>query len=79
MPWPTPDPDGWPPGDSVDVIEKLADELIGDEDRYGVTYALLVVRDGRLVLERYGGALPSFDHPPTPVTPMSRSGTRATE
>ena len=27
-----------------------------------------MIRNGRILLERYGGALPSFDHPPTPVT-----------
>jgi CubicO group peptidase (beta-lactamase class C family) len=71
VPWPAPDPDGWPVGDTVPAVEALADELTADEDRFGVTYALVVVRGGRLVLERYGGALPSFDHPPTPVTPVT--------
>ena len=55
-------------GESIPVVEQRADELFGDEDRYGVTYALVVVLGGRIRLERYGGALPSFDHPPTPVT-----------
>ena len=67
MPWPALDPDGWPTGDTVPAVEKRADELVGDESRYGTTYALIVVHRGRVILERYGGALPSFDHPPTPV------------
>ena len=71
MRWPVPDPDGWPTGEPVAAVEVLADELISDEVTYGDTYALLVIRGGRIVLERYGGALPSFDHPPTPVAPTT--------
>lgn len=71
VPWPVPDPDGWPTGEPVAAVETLADELFGDNVRYGDTYALLVIHGGRIVLERYGGALPSFDHPPTPVTPTT--------
>jgi len=66
-----PDPDGWPTGEPVAAVEALADELIGDTAAYGDTYALVVIRGGRIVLERYGGALPSLDHPPTPVTPTT--------
>jgi CubicO group peptidase (beta-lactamase class C family) len=65
--WPTPDPDGWPTGDAVRAVEKRADDLVSDEERYGTTYALIVVHRGRVILERYGGALPSFDLPQTPV------------
>jgi CubicO group peptidase (beta-lactamase class C family) len=32
---------------------------------------VVVVREGRLLLERYGGALPHFDRPPEPVTPTT--------
>jgi len=45
--------------------------MVGDPVTYGDTYALLVIRQGRIVHERYEGALPSFDHPPTPVTPTT--------
>jgi CubicO group peptidase (beta-lactamase class C family) len=71
VPWPTPDPDGWPTGSTSPALDKLVDELIADEDRYGVTYAVLVIRGGRVLLERYGGALPHFDRPPEPVTPTT--------
>jgi CubicO group peptidase (beta-lactamase class C family) len=71
VPWPTPDPEGWPVGGTSPVLEKLIDELIADEDRYGTTYAVLVIREGRLLVERYGGALPHLDRPPEPVTPTT--------
>jgi CubicO group peptidase (beta-lactamase class C family) len=58
-------------GSTSPALDKLVDELIDDEDRYGTTYALVVVREGRLLLERYGGALPHFDRPPEPVTPTT--------
>lgn len=47
----------------------LVDELFDDTDRYGTTYAVAVVQGGRLLLDRYGGALPHFDRPPEPVEP----------
>jgi CubicO group peptidase (beta-lactamase class C family) len=68
VPWPAPDPDGWPTGRSSPELDKLVDDLVMDEDRYGTTYAVLVIREGRLLLERYGGALPHLDRPPEPVT-----------
>ena len=71
VPWPTADPDGWPLGSSPPELDKLVDELIGDTDRYGTTYAAVVIHGGRLLLERYGGALPHFDRPPEPVTPTT--------
>jgi CubicO group peptidase (beta-lactamase class C family) len=71
VPWPAPDPDGWPVGSSDAELDKLLDDLIADEERYGATYAVLVIHEGRLLLERYGGALPHFDRPPEPVTPTT--------
>jgi CubicO group peptidase (beta-lactamase class C family) len=71
VPWPTPDPDGWPHGGSSPELDKLVDDLVSDEDRYGTTYAVLVIHEGRLLLERYGGALPHFDRAPEPVTPTT--------
>jgi len=71
VPWPTADPDDWPQGRSSPELEKLVDDLVSDEDRYGTTYAVLVFREGRLLVERYGGALPHFDRPPEPVTPTT--------
>lgn len=45
------------------------DEVFADAERFGTTYAVVVVQGGRLLLERYGGTLPHFDRPPTPVEP----------
>jgi CubicO group peptidase (beta-lactamase class C family) len=52
-------------------VEVLVEELFGDTERFGDTYAVVVVQGGRLRLERYGGALPSFEHDPTPVEPTT--------
>jgi CubicO group peptidase (beta-lactamase class C family) len=71
VPWPSPDPDGWPIASAAPDLEKLVDAVIEDEDRYGITYAVLVIREGTLLVERYGGALPHFDAPPEPVTPTT--------
>jgi CubicO group peptidase (beta-lactamase class C family) len=65
VPWPT---DEWPTGPVAADVEAMVDEMFGDTDRYGDTYAVVVIEGGRLVHERYGGALPSFEHEPTPVT-----------
>jgi len=68
VPWPAADPDGWPEGPSSSSIDALVDELFADTDRYGTTYAALVIHEGRLLAERYGGSLPRFDGPPERVT-----------
>ncbi|HMD46704.1 MAG TPA: serine hydrolase, partial [Acidimicrobiales bacterium] len=54
-----------PPG--VD-LGPLLDAAFTEPERLGQTYAVVVVHRGRLVAERYGGALPHFDRPPEPVT-----------
>jgi CubicO group peptidase (beta-lactamase class C family) len=64
VPWPT---DVWPTGQASAGLEAVVDEVFADPDRYGTTYAVAVVQGGRLLLERYGGALPHFDRPPEPV------------
>ncbi len=66
-PWPAPDPDGWPRGDRHDGAERLVDELVADTERFGTTYAVLVIHRGRLLLERYGGAIPHWDREDEPV------------
>lgn len=66
VPWPTGD---WPTGPvppGVDLAP-LLDAVCTDTDRYGQTYAVVVVHRGRLVAERYQGELPRFDGPGTPV------------
>jgi CubicO group peptidase (beta-lactamase class C family) len=55
------------PKTSSDVDDTGIDELFGDRARYGTTYALVVVRDGAVVAERYDGALPHADGSGTPV------------
>jgi len=69
VPWPTED---WPAGTlpaGVDAgLEPLLDEAFDDESPIAITYAVLVVQGGRLVSERYHGALEHFDREPTPVT-----------
>ena len=64
--WPT---HTWPTGDAPAGLEAVVDEVFTDEERYGTTYAVVVIQGGRLLLERYGGALPHFDRPPEPVEP----------
>jgi CubicO group peptidase (beta-lactamase class C family) len=66
IPWPT---DAWPIGSPSPALEAAVDEVFSDEERYGTTYGVVVVQGGRLLLERYGGALPHFDRPPEPVEP----------
>jgi CubicO group peptidase (beta-lactamase class C family) len=67
VPWPTAE---WatgelPPG--VD-LEPLLDQVFDDEGPLATSFAVLVVQGGRVVAERYAGALEHFDAPPTPVT-----------
>jgi CubicO group peptidase (beta-lactamase class C family) len=47
--------------------QSFADEVFSDPDRFGTTYAALIVRGGDIVAERYGNELPHFDGPGTPV------------
>ena len=67
--WPTED---WPTGAlpaGVDAhLAPLLDEAFDDESPLAITHAVLVVHHGRLVVERYHGALEHFDRAPTPVT-----------
>lgn len=69
VPWPTYE---WPRGHAIEAVDALVDEMFADEARYETTYAVIVVHHGRVIAERYGGALPSFTHPPVPV----ETGTR---
>jgi CubicO group peptidase (beta-lactamase class C family) len=65
--WPT---DVWPEGalpSGVD-LNPLLDEVFDAEGPLAETFAVLVVHRGRIVAERYAGALEHFDRPPTPVT-----------
>jgi CubicO group peptidase (beta-lactamase class C family) len=67
VPWPT---EFWPEGElpgGVDLTA-LLDEVFDGGGALAVTFAVLVVHGGRIVAERYHGALESFDRDPTPVT-----------
>ena len=67
VPWPT---ESWPEGalpGGVD-LEPLLAEVFDDDGPLAVTFAVVVVQGGRIVTERYQGALEYFDRPPTPVT-----------
>jgi CubicO group peptidase (beta-lactamase class C family) len=68
VPWPTA---AWPTGPPPSALTQVVDELFEDTDRYGTTYGVAVVQGGRLLLERYGGALPHLDRPPEPVGPTT--------
>ena len=65
--WPTED---WPKGEvppGVDLA-RLLDEVFDPDGPLAETFAVLVVHRGRVVAERYQGALEHFDRAPTPVT-----------
>ncbi len=68
VPWPTAD---WPTADLPDgvVLDGLMDEAFDPAGPLHDTYAVVMVSGGRLVHERYGGALPRLDGPGRPVVP----------
>ena len=60
----------WPEGDvpaGVD-IEALLDPMFDEEGPMRTTYAVVIVHKGRLVAERYGGAIEHWDKPDEPVS-----------
>jgi CubicO group peptidase (beta-lactamase class C family) len=65
--WPTED---WPMGEVPAGVHltPLLDEVFDADGPLAQTFAVLVVHQGRIVAERYAGALEHFDRPPTPVT-----------
>ena len=65
--WPT---EVWPGGELPSGVDlaPLLDEAFDDGGPLAQTFAVLVVHGGRVVAERYGGALEHFDRLPTPVT-----------
>ena len=64
VPWPTSE---WPRGTASPSLEAAVDEAFRAPE-LAETQAVVVVQGGRVVLERYGGAVPFFDRPPEPVT-----------
>ena len=67
VPWPT---EAWPEGTVPAGVElaPLLDQVFDPDGPLATTYAVVVVQGGRLIAERYDGALEHFDQPPTPVT-----------
>ncbi|MHB1444304.1 MAG: serine hydrolase domain-containing protein [Acidimicrobiales bacterium] len=63
--WPTA---GWAEGQAPDGLDRLLDAAMDPNGPLAHTYAVVVIQAGRLVAERYGGALPHFDRPAEPVT-----------
>ena len=65
--WPVED---WPVGPATSAVATAADAAFSDPS-LGVTNAVLVIRGGRLIYERYGGVIEFFDRPAEPVGPDS--------
>ena len=67
VPWPT---ESWPTGPAPSGVNlaPLLDEAFDEAGPLATSYAVLVVHGGKVVAERYGGALEHFDRTPTPVT-----------
>jgi CubicO group peptidase (beta-lactamase class C family) len=69
VPWPT---DAWPEGALPAGVEPglapLLEEAFDDTSPIATTHAVVIVQHGRIVFERYHGALEHFDRPPTPIT-----------
>jgi CubicO group peptidase (beta-lactamase class C family) len=65
--WPTVE---WPEADVPPGVElePLLERSCDDTGPLATTYAVVVIHRGRLVAERYHGALEHFDRPPDPVT-----------
>lgn len=64
LPWPSV---AWPEGPEPPAVTSVLDRAM-ENPAHGTTFAIAVVQRGRLVAERYGGALMHFDREPTTVT-----------
>ncbi|MGZ6950945.1 MAG: serine hydrolase domain-containing protein [Acidimicrobiia bacterium] len=52
-------------------LTERIEAMFADEARYGTTYAVVAVHQGRIVAERYEGALPNWVGAPIPVRPTT--------
>ena len=66
-PWPK---DDWPHAEAPPTLTALVEEAFADP-AYGETNAVVVVREGAVLVERYGGLRPHFDRPPEEVGPTT--------
>jgi CubicO group peptidase (beta-lactamase class C family) len=62
--WPTA---RWPRGERSSALDAIVDEAFSFNE-LSETNAVIVVRGGRIVAERYAGAKQYFDRPPEPIT-----------
>lgn len=67
--WPT---DEWPRAtiDQQAALDAVVDQLFTHDD-LAITNAVIVVRGGRVIVERYGGVQEHFDRPAEPITSHS--------
>jgi len=72
VPWPTTAWPQQPPPLVAATLESLLDAVCDDDGPLATTHAVVVVRGGAIVAERYQGELAHFDRPPDPVTPETR-------
>jgi hypothetical protein len=73
VPWPTTEwPEGTPPAGVGPTLDALLDQVCDDDGPLATTHAVVVVKGGAIVAERYQGQLEHFDRPPDPVTPQTR-------
>jgi CubicO group peptidase (beta-lactamase class C family) len=70
VPWPG---TSWPRADGAPsaALEAVVEEAFADPE-LTETQAVVVVQGGRVLVERYGGAVPFFDRPSEPVGPETR-------
>ena len=62
--WPTLE---WPRGSGTPELDELVKEAFSAPE-LSTTNAVVVVQNGRIIAERYGGAKEFFDRPPEPIT-----------